>query len=285
MLNGGRPTGTTLGHKAAVGYRLMRPLLLYNYLPHRHKRVIALSESIKEELVNLCNTPEERIVVIPNGVDPEEFHPDNRRRFRDAIRQRHALQSDDFVFLFVGNAFRRKGLPLLLEAFAKVQEPTARLLVVGRDDANLPWCLDLADRLGIRGRTVFVGPSEVVNQYYGACDAFVFPTLYEACALVPLEAMASGVPVLTTRLAGARDVLTDGCDALLFDDPTDSHLVAEHMRRILRDTSLHEQLAVSGRTTAERYSWDAVAERTLALYHEIASAKAPHISPASTGAF
>jgi len=97
--------------------------------------------------------------------------------------------------------------------------------------------------------------------------------------------MASGVPVLTTRLAGARDVLTDGCDALLFDDPTDSHLVAEHMRRILRDTSLHEQLAVSGRTTAERYSWDAVAERTLALYHEIASAKAPHISPASTGAF
>lgn len=259
----------SFGAATVWAYRLTVPLLNYNYRPGRHKRIIAVSESIKRELVELCGSPQENVVVIPNGVDLEEFHPRHKQAFRAAVRERHGLSEDDFVFLFVANFFKRKGLGCLLDAFACLSDPRAKLLVVGRDELNLAVFAARAESLGVADRVLFVGPSDTVNQYYAASDAFVFPTMYEACALVVLEAMAAGLPVITTRLAGAVDLLTDNVDALLFDDPHNPEGVAARMRLVMEDAELRARLSANARTSAERWSWEEAARKTMEVYREV----------------
>lgn len=249
---------------------MMLPILEYNYSKPRRKKIIAVSQSIKSELIQFCKVPPEDIVVIPNGVNIDEFHQKNREIYRDKTRNRFSIRKNDFIFLFVGNFFRRKGLRFALDAFYRLRDANSRLMVVGADTPrHQDTFMRLARDMGLKDRVIFVGHTAHVNRFYAASDAFILPTLYEAFSLSILEAMSSGLPVITTKIAGAIDLLSDGVDGLLLDSPVDDCQLRQKMQMLIENNDLCNALGKEARKTAEKYSWDMVAERTLNLYTEL----------------
>ena len=180
--------------------------------------IIAISDMVRDDLIRWYGIPEDRILVIYNGVDIERFHPRNRE-YREEIRKRHNI-GDEIVILFVSNNFRMKGLGYLLGALALIKKkdyPPFKLLILGRDRIS-PY-ERLARRLGILQEVVFAGSTDNPEKYYGAADLLVHPTFYDACSLTVLEALASGLPVITTPSNGASGVLRNGRGGFVIDDP------------------------------------------------------------------
>ena len=111
-------------------------------------------------------------------------------------------------------------------------------------------------------------PCDRIERYYAAADLFVFPTFYDSFGLVAAEAMASGLPVICSSSAGAAQLIEDGVDGLLVNDPWNPTVLAESMMRLRDDPSLRERLGSSARRKIEEYTWDRVAEATMAVYRE-----------------
>ncbi len=263
-----------LSRRLTFSLKLMSLLYDYPYKKGRHKKVIALSDMSKKEIVRLYKIPETNIAVIPNGVNIKEFRPENRERFRGQIRKELGLKDSDFVFLFVGSNFRRKGLLSALEALSEIKMDNAKLVVVGRERLELTLFLQRAKELGIERKVIFVGEVTTgVGPYYAAADAFLFPTLYEPFGKVITEAMASGLPIITTRRAGAAELIHDGVNGLLIEDPLDIHKLVEEMKRLISDSALRTRLCVEARRSAGELSWDRVADNTLSVYRSVIEEK------------
>ncbi len=182
----------------------------------RLKAVICNSKMVREEIKRYFGIADNKLHVIYNGVDLNQFHPDLRRH-RAEVRARYAIPGDAPLFLFVGSGFERKGVPILLEAMAELPS-NAHLLVVGRD-RKIERYRRRAAALGLSRRVQFLGSQSDVGPYYGAADALVLPTLYDPFPNVALEAMAAGLPVVTSRNCGAAELVEAGvggfvCDAL-----------------------------------------------------------------------
>jgi glycosyltransferase involved in cell wall biosynthesis len=207
------------------------------------------------------------IAVIPNGADLDLFHPRQRERFRSEVRQKHGFRDDDFIILFSGGDWRRKGLDLLLYAITMLRDDGVRLLVVG-DDRNGNEIRSMVDKLELASRVTFAGFRKDVHRYYAAGDLFVFPTSYEAFSLATIEAAASGLPVVMTPASGAVDLLGSGdCGAIVSRDP---HSIAEQIRVYRRNPELLAKHGANARAKAERdYSWDGIAKQTLGVYERL----------------
>jgi UDP-glucose:(heptosyl)LPS alpha-1,3-glucosyltransferase len=172
-------------------------------------RIVAISDMVKQDVMRWYGVPEDRVVVIYNGVDTERFHPRNRQ-FREENHRRHGIRNE-FVVLFVSNNFRMKGLARLIQALAKIKKegsPPLKCLILGRGRKDL--YARLAKKLGISEEVLFLGSSDEPEKYYGAADLLVHPTFYDACSLTVLEALASGLPVITTASNGASGVISQG---------------------------------------------------------------------------
>ena len=172
----------------------------------RYRRIVAISERVRTQLKQHYHVPDERIVTIPNGINLSRFDPSNASA-RAKVRLSFGVPRDVALLLFVGSQFRLKGLEFVIRALAEM-EKKAVLLVVGGDTAA-PY-KRLAEQLGVRDRVIFAGTRNDLPSIYPAADAFVLPTLYETFALVCLEAMASGLPVLASPVGGIEDYLIDG---------------------------------------------------------------------------
>jgi glycosyltransferase involved in cell wall biosynthesis len=221
----------------------------------RARAVIGVSELVRAELRDAGVAPE-KIDVIPNGVDVEEFVPG------DVDRAELGLPRGVPLALFAG-ALRtgRKNLDTVLRAMERL--PELHLAVVG-DATGSPFP-ELAERLGVSGRVVFLGFRSDVARIMRAVDLFVFPSRYEPFALVVLEAMASGVPVVTARSVGASFLAARaGCPVL--DDPDDVSGLASEIRRLIADPRLRADLGRRAREVAETCTWNAMATRYLAVY-------------------
>ncbi|MFO1316026.1 MAG: glycosyltransferase family 4 protein [Burkholderiales bacterium] len=182
------------------------------YASARLQRVICISRMVQTEIHERFGLPRERLPVIYNAIDPAAFHP-GLAAHRAAVRARHGIAADACVFLLVGSAYARKGVARALEALAAVPAP-AHLVVVGRDRHPVRYA-SLARRLGVAGRVTFAGPQTDPKPYYGAADAFVLPTLYDALSNAVLEALACGLPVVTSDRCGAGElVLAHGAGAV-----------------------------------------------------------------------
>ncbi len=192
--------------------------------PYKEKslpRIIAISEMVKQDMIRWYGIPQDRIVVIYNGVDIERFHPRNRH-WRKEIQKRHGI-GEEFVVLFVSNNFRLKGLDCLIKGLSEMKREGLRpfkLLILGRD-RQAPY-LRLSRRLGVSDEVLFVGSTDEPEKYYGAADLLVHPTFYDPCSLTVVEALASGLPVITTALNGAHGVITHGEDGWVLGKTNDA---------------------------------------------------------------
>ena len=174
----------------------------------RLRAVICNSEMVRGEIARRFATPPERLVLIRNAVDGAVFHPGLRSEMRSAVRQQLAIPEDARVVLHVGSGFERKGVGTLLAAVAAARgKPWA--VVVGRDK-QAPSYVSRAKRLGIGERVRFVGSVSDVRPYYAAADVFALASLYDPQPNAALEAMACGLPVVTTPKCGAAEVIAEG---------------------------------------------------------------------------
>lgn len=225
--------------------------------------ISANSLRTSQDLQRYYGSDPQKISVIHNAVDPVRFTPENRR-FRREIRRRFQIPEEAVVALFVGE-YRRKGLATVIRALGLANDPCVHLLAVGKGD--LAHYNALAREAGIQDRTTFAAPIKEIEQIFGAADVFVFPTFYEAFGMVITEAMASGLPVVTSRSAGAAEMIDMGVSGLLVDRPGDAQEFSRILAPLLQDERLRRAMGEKARVAASRYRWSDVANDTLDLYH------------------
>jgi UDP-glucose:(heptosyl)LPS alpha-1,3-glucosyltransferase len=242
------------------------------YKKNDFKKIIAISDMVKQDVVRWYGVPEDRITVVYNGVDIERFHPRNRR-YRGEIRRKHDI-GDEFLFLFVSNNFRMKGLGHLIKALAdlkKENNPPFKCLILGRDKKD-PY-VRLARRLEISDEIIFAGSTNEPEKYYGAADLLVHPTFYDACSLTVLEALASGLPVITNVFNGASGVISHGKDGWIVQEPrnTDQLITAinHFLNKEIRDCATYE-----GKRKSETFSAAVNLERMMKIFRQAAGVTA-----------
>jgi glycosyltransferase involved in cell wall biosynthesis len=238
------------------------------------KSIIAVSEKVAEELVSI-GVPRQKIRVIVNGVDLQEFTP--------GVTSRSLLGLPENVnlALFAGDIRTpRKNLDTVLKALKKVAD--LHLAVVGNTKGS-PF-LELANNLGISERVHFLGYRRDIAQIMQAADFFVFPSRYEACTLVLLEALASGLPVITATATGGAELVTAEAGIVL---PETDHIdsLAASLSVLASDRPLRQQMAQAARVLAEKHSWTNMAQNYLNIFAELTNhekhSSHPHLSPSS----
>jgi UDP-glucose:(heptosyl)LPS alpha-1,3-glucosyltransferase len=171
----------------------------------RTPEIVAISQTGRAEIARLHGVPDARLSVVYNGVDLERFHPRLRDAHRAAARAEAGVPAEAWTLLFAGSGFERKGLDVALRALRALGDRTARLVVVGRGDASRYRAL--ARELGVDDQVVWLGVRGDIERWYAAADVLVLPTRYEPFGNVHLEALATGLPVVTSRVAGGAEVI------------------------------------------------------------------------------
>ncbi len=236
--------------------------------------IIAVSELVKNQLQESYEIGPDRIKVIPNGVVLPEGDDSSRAERRRTARARFGWREGDFGLLFVANEFDRKGLRTIIEAMALLRDPEIRLAVVGSDD-RAPF-LRMGMRLGVAEQINFTGSIRGTESLYAGADCFVLPTWYEAFGIVIPEAMAEGVPVITSAAAGAVEGMTHGRDGLFLRDVRSAEELAAAIVRVRDDPALRELLSSRGKASALRFAWPVVMEETLEAYKTVARDSVAH---------
>jgi UDP-glucose:(heptosyl)LPS alpha-1,3-glucosyltransferase len=232
----------------------------------RLRMVICNSRMVRDEIVRYFGLRKDQLCVIYNGVDLDEFNPRQRDLLRGGQRQALGIAGDALVLLHVGSGFERKGLETVLRAMAL--SPTfCHLIVVGGDKREARYKA-LAIELGIMLRVHFAGVQKDSRRYYAAADAFVMASLYEPFANASMEALAMGLPVITSTKSGAAEIIEQGktgyvCDALDvagFSSAID--VLAQRERRL--------GMGVAARELAEEFSVESMTTRLIELYQRLA---------------
>lgn len=233
------------------------------------KVVVAVSQQIRAELLQ-AGVPSERICVIVNGVDTSEFHPGPARRTALGLPEEVPLA------LFAGDIRTpRKNLDTVLKALVSA---TGIHLAVAGETAGSPYPA-LSAELGLAARVHFLGYRWDIPDLMRASDLFVFPSRYEACSLVLLEALASGLPIITAATAGGSEVVTQDCGVVL-PDPNDAAALADALCRM---TGSPERMAAQGRAAravAEKHTWTDMANDYLQVFEGLKNAKTNRTSEA-----
>jgi UDP-glucose:(heptosyl)LPS alpha-1,3-glucosyltransferase len=227
------------------------------------KAVICNSRMVRQDIRDRFGLPDERLPVVYNAVDSEAFSP-KLRSHRDSMRQKLGVPPDATLFLLVGSGYVRKGVAAALTALSRLPGNT-HLLVVGRDKARGRY-KRMARQLGVASRVALVGAQDDPKPFYGAADAFVLPTLYDPCPNAALEAMACGLPVVTTTQCGAAELIDDGVEGYVVDARGGAPLAAALDRL---DPASARRLGANARRRAEAYGLDTMRARTVALYRAL----------------
>ncbi len=241
---------------------IVQPLEKHIFQSTKSKAVIAISRLIKGDLGHYYGRVD-NVSVVYHGVDLNTFHPDNRLRWRMTIRNELGLSGDKFVALYVGNL--QKGALPAIEAISHVEN--ARLVFVSSTD-SLPY-QKFADALGVGARVRFCPLSTVIERYYAAADVFLFPTLYDPFGMVISEAMASGLPVLTSVTAGAAELIEHGVSGVVANPAWDVNIFGEWLRRLQNDIVLRENMAAEARKKIEHFTWEDTALETMRVYKQV----------------
>lgn len=232
--------------------------------------VVAISDYVVRQLRHHYALPDSRIRKIYNGVTPESTSEDERDRDRNTIRSEFGIPKTDLLVLTIAHNFRLKGVQRWMEALARLINEDGvndvRSLVIGKGDSKR-WH-DLAARMNLNQHLTFTGPTERVHAFMHAADVLVHPTYYDPCSRVVLEAMAGGLPCVTTCWDGASEMVRDGVSGYVLDDPWDVEALADRVKR-LRDGSVRQRFGHCARESAETLTMDRHASEMIQLYEEL----------------
>jgi UDP-glucose:(heptosyl)LPS alpha-1,3-glucosyltransferase len=193
--------------------------------------VLCLSEYVKRDVTAHYDIAPNRLATLFNAVDLTRFDPAARSQAGVELRKKLKIGSDKVVALMIAQDFARKGLREAILAAAKLRDPRLMLLVVGKEDAGSYHAL--AKQEGIVQQVHFAGKTDDPRSFYRAADFFLLPTLHDPCSLVVLEALAMGVPVISTIFNGACEIMTSGQHGFVLADPSNIDAIADAMRQML----------------------------------------------------
>jgi glycosyltransferase involved in cell wall biosynthesis len=213
----------------------------------------------------------DKVTVVYGGIDFERFSPERRAVLRESARTAFGLSAENFALLLIGNDWKSKGLLCLLEAVAQTGDPRLRVLVAGRDNP-VPFSAVIS-RGGLDGRVQFLPPRSDVEFFYAAADAYVGPSLEDAFAQPPAESMACGLPVVTSRNNGGAEIISQGQNGFILEDPTDSATLTKIICRLLSDRVLCRSVGEAAAQTALQYTWERNARQMRELFEEACVSK------------
>ncbi|MCL4487023.1 MAG: glycosyltransferase family 4 protein [Chloroflexi bacterium] len=242
--------------------RLMLPRFL-----RRADAVIAVSESTKRDAMCVYNVPAEKITVIYEGVDAA-LQPVTDREVIAKARATWA-KGQPFVLL-VSTVEPRKNIVALVDALRLLKERGCphRLLIAGRKGWLFQGTFDHIEQTGMESEVDFLDyvPEAELRALFAACDAFVYPSLYEGFGLPPLEAMACGAPVIASNTSSLPEILGD---AALLVNPRNTGEIADAVERVVTSSNLQAELRAKGLKQAAKFSWERAARETLAVYQRV----------------
>jgi glycogen(starch) synthase len=239
------------------------------WITNRADRVIACSYYMREQIADIFGVEEERVAVIPNGIDPEDLQPQDEPELR-RLRAEFAAP-DERLVLLIGRLVYEKGFQLALQAMPRLLDavPGTRFLVAGSGTHEHELRRQAAE-LGLDDHGTFLGwiGDDVLHSLYRIADVCVVPSIYEPFGLVALEAMASGCPCIVADTGGLREVVPHNEAGLRFR-ARDPEALGEMVERLLTDADLRRRLVAEGSEHVLRFDWADVAESTAAVYAEL----------------
>lgn len=210
--------------------------------------------------------------VVYVGLDHEIFNPARRAALRERARNELGLCDGQFVLLLIGNDWRNKGIPVLLDALAQLRELRVDLLFVSSEDPEPLHAFVSSNALD--GRVRVLPPRKDVEFYYAAADAYVGPSLEDTFALPPAEAMACGLPAIVSAANGTSEIITNGVDGMILNDARDAAGLAAMICRLYEDEGFRVQLGKKAAETAQRYTWGRNGRELAAIFEDILRRKA-----------
>jgi glycosyltransferase involved in cell wall biosynthesis len=263
----------------------IRRLLLNRPLMHvaikQASAIVTVSHSARRDLLRFHGVDPDRVSVVHEAASPV-FQPITDRARLDAVKAQYGLP-DRFI-LYVGTIEPRKNLGRLMTAFAAARTAGIphQLVCVGPYGWSSRDLSGHIDRLGIRAAVHFTGyiPFEDLPAIYNLGDFFVFPSLYEGFGLPVVEAMASGLPVLTSNSSSLGEIAGDAAETI---DPMDTDALIDAMRRLAGDAELRRERSMRGLERSRSFSWTQSAREMLTVYHRLAGVTMPSPAHASVG--
>lgn len=232
---------------------------------------LPVSSGTERELRSCYPIQDALVEVIPNGADLEKFRPSGDDHDREQLRRRLDLSDEDFVVLFAGGEWQRKGLRYAIEAVAMTRLPEVKLVVAGTDPRSDDYH-QLARDLGIEHQIRWLGFRSDIDQLYAAADVFIFPSAYEAFSLATIEAASAGLPVLMCDVSGAAELVGDGLGGRIVKREAGS--IADALTELACDVALRDRLGREAREKVERrFNWDLISQQTESFYQRLVEAR------------
>jgi UDP-glucose:(heptosyl)LPS alpha-1,3-glucosyltransferase len=267
-------------HSIATWPRILHRRLYYRLIAALERRIytrpdIALILIARKTAVELERfyRPCPECPVLYVGLDRKIFNPEKRLALREEARRELAIANDRFVVLLVGNDWRNKGVPVLLDALVQLREFPVDLIVVSREDSSALNTQIIDRRLD--GRVRVLPPRKDIEFYYSAADVYAGPSLEDTFALPPAEAMACGLPVIVSLSNGTSEIITHGANGLILDDPKDATALAAMIRQLWEDVALRSRLGENAAQTAAQYTWARNGRDLISILEDILRRKSP----------
>jgi UDP-glucose:(heptosyl)LPS alpha-1,3-glucosyltransferase len=224
------------------------------------------SEMVKKQVLNRYNVSEDRINVIYNGIDTKRFTPEKAREKQKQLRSKYGYKSDDFVCLFTAGGWGRKGAPELLRAFSSLSNKSIKLLIVGNTDQEK--LEKEIEKYKLSDSVIYAGYQKNIEYFYGASDCLVFPSKYDAGGNVVLEAMACGLPVITTETTGFASAITNGKHGYVIESAEDWEKLADKIMTLASSDDM-EEMSKNAHREAQKYSMSNHFKRFFALLEKV----------------
>jgi len=227
---------------------------------HKAKFIIANSHMVKNQIIDSYGISPNKIKVIYSGIEPKES--DYQGSF-DRLSKEFLLEQNEFIFLYVGSGFKRKGVKQFIEIISKLEKVNIKAFVIGKEK-NFEYYLNLVENLGLRDKVIFTGPREDVNDFYNISDIFILPTHYEPFSNVILEALQSMNVVFTTKQNGASEILDD---KYIMKTPDDLSIL-NVINALFDDKAMLEKVKRENRILSKKFSIEKNLHETLEIINE-----------------
>ena len=229
------------------------------------RKIVAISEMVKKDIQKHYQVPDDKIEVVYNGVSLTRFHPENKKRYRSTVREKLNIPENQVVILFVGSGFERKGLKFLLQALEFLSSDNWHLLLMGKGNWSRYLPFASPDN---QEKITCLEPVNDLEKYYASADIFVLPSIYEPFGNANLEALASGLPVVTSLNSGAAEILDHGENGMVVNNPSDPKEIAEKINSLF-DSSVRERMGKNARSLAEKFTQESNLQEMIKVYQKV----------------